>query len=178
MSEFYAAGPLRELATNLFHGWGYNFYRLENQLRADDQLVRSKAAWLLGTARAAVERAEADWRRRNILPPTRERPFADAATIADAQALERLSKAIGALASLIGSQPVPENDRMTEAYRDEAAALHRLLNCDLELVGGCEALRLGIEGKTGEQLLAARDDLETGLAAIRAALEARARTLF
>jgi len=51
-SGFYDAGALRQVATNLFCGWGYNFYRLENQLRADDQLVRSKAAGLLGTAMA------------------------------------------------------------------------------------------------------------------------------
>ena len=43
---FYDVGPLRQVAINLFYGWGYNFYREENQLRADDQLIRSKAAWL------------------------------------------------------------------------------------------------------------------------------------
>ena len=52
---FYDAGALRQIATNLFYGWGYNFYRVENQLRADDQLVRSKAASLLGIAMASVE---------------------------------------------------------------------------------------------------------------------------
>ena len=52
-SGFYDAGLLRQIATNLFYGWGYNFYRVENQLRADDQLVRTKAASLLGTIRRA-----------------------------------------------------------------------------------------------------------------------------
>jgi len=56
---FYDAGALRQIATNLFYGWGYNFYRVENQLRADDQLVRSKAASLLGIAMASVETARA-----------------------------------------------------------------------------------------------------------------------
>ena len=51
------AGPARRLLSNLFYGWGYNFYRVENQLRADDQLVRSKAAWLLGLATASVPRS-------------------------------------------------------------------------------------------------------------------------
>jgi hypothetical protein len=37
---FYDAGALRQVATNLLYGWGYNFYRIENQLRADDRLVR------------------------------------------------------------------------------------------------------------------------------------------
>ena len=57
-SGFYDAGALRQVATNLFCGWGYNFYRLENQLRADDQLVRSNAAGLLGSAMASVSAAE------------------------------------------------------------------------------------------------------------------------
>ncbi len=56
--DFYDAGALRQVATNLFYGWGYNFYRVENQLRADDQLVRNKAAWLLGIAMAGVDAAE------------------------------------------------------------------------------------------------------------------------
>ena len=37
-ASFYDAGPLKQLAVNLFHGWGYNFYRKENQLRTDDLL--------------------------------------------------------------------------------------------------------------------------------------------
>ena len=37
---FYDTDALTEIAINLFHGWGYNFYRVENQLRADDQLIR------------------------------------------------------------------------------------------------------------------------------------------
>jgi hypothetical protein len=36
------------LATNLFYGWGYNFYRIENQLRADDQMIRSRTpSWIV-----------------------------------------------------------------------------------------------------------------------------------
>ena len=49
-SVFYDLGPLEEIAVNLFHGWGYNFYRFENQLRADDQLIRSKVGAILGSA--------------------------------------------------------------------------------------------------------------------------------
>jgi len=42
MSAFYDQGPLSQIAINLFYGWGYNFYRQENQLRADDQLIRAQ----------------------------------------------------------------------------------------------------------------------------------------
>ncbi len=46
---------LEKIAVNLFYGWGYNFYRVENQLRADDLTVRAKVGWLLGQARESVE---------------------------------------------------------------------------------------------------------------------------
>ena len=54
-SDFYDVDELEKIAVNLFHGWGYNFYRLENQLRADDLTVRAKVGWLLGLARASVD---------------------------------------------------------------------------------------------------------------------------
>src|SRR5580698_10625419 len=106
-SVFYDDDPLRELAINLFHGWGYNFYRQENQLRADDQLVRSKVGLLLGWARKSVETAERDYRRDFLPPPSREKPRPDAAAVAGAQAIERLSRAIGAIQGQITAQPVP-----------------------------------------------------------------------
>ena len=93
---FYDAGALRQVATNLFYGWGYNFYRVENQLRADDQLVRSKAAWLLGIAMASVRRRDRIPAR--IFPRALAgKPFPDAAAVAAAQRLERLARGIGAL---------------------------------------------------------------------------------
>jgi len=83
---FYDAGALRQIATNLFYGWGYNFYRVENQLRADDQLVRSKAASLLGIAMASVEAAESAYRREFLPAPSRCKPFPDPAAVAAAVA--------------------------------------------------------------------------------------------
>ena len=117
MSRFYEAGPLAQVGINLFYGYGYNFYRQENQLRADDQRVRQMACSLLGRARAAVDEAESRYRRENIAPPTRANPFPDPAIVANAQALERLGRDVGGLEGLIRHQPVPENDRMTQRYR-------------------------------------------------------------
>ena len=70
MSRFYEAGPLAQVAINLFYGYGYNFYREENQLRADDQRVRQMVCTLLGRARAGLDAAESRYRRDNIAPPT------------------------------------------------------------------------------------------------------------
>jgi hypothetical protein len=172
-SGFYDAGLLRQLATNLFYGWGYNFYRLENQLRADDQLVRTKAASLLGMAMASATQAEADFRRRELPPPSRQHPFPDAAAVATAQRLERLVREIGAVEALIVQQPAPENDRMRQRYRDEASTLRRLIEEDEQLVGQCELLRSMASGKDVGTLLEQLPSLEAGVEAIRTTLRRR-----
>lgn len=176
-SGFYDAGALRQVATNLFYGWGYNFYRLENQLRADDQLVRSKAASLLGIAMASVDKAESDYRREFLPPPSRAKPFPDAAAIAVAQRLERLARGIGALESSIQQQPVPENDRMTQRYRQEAATLKVLMGHDEQLVGQCDLLRSMVSNKPAAAILENLAALELGLEAIRATLHDREAVL-
>jgi hypothetical protein len=174
---FYDAGVLRQLATNLFYGWGYNFYRKENQLRADDQLIRSKAASLLGEAMASVCSAESEYRREYLPPPTRAKPFPDAEAVASAQKLERLAKAIGALEAQLQHQPAPENDRMTQRYRLEAPTLAKLIRFDSLLVGQCELMRKSVAGVDGLAILKALPDLEAGIAAIRATLHDREAVL-
>jgi hypothetical protein len=176
-SAFYNAGVLRQVATNLFYGWGYNFYRAENQLRADDQLVRSKAAWLLGLAMASVTTAETEFRHEFLPPPSRAKPFPDAEAVASAQKLEKLAREIGALEAFIHQQPVPENDRMTQRYRLEAPTLKTLTGYDEQLVGQCELLRSMVDKQNGGSILKSLPDLETGLAAIRDTLHSREAVL-
>jgi hypothetical protein len=175
--SFYDAGALRQLATNLFYGWGYNFYRGENQLRADDQLVRSKAASLLGLAMASVCTAESAYRREFLPVPTRARPFPDAAAVANAQKLEALAAALGALEAALQQQPVPANDRMTQRYREEGPTLQALLRYDERLVGQCELLRGMVENQSAGSLLGKLPELEAGLEAIRTTLRNRAAVL-
>ena len=172
-SAFYDAGLLRQLATNLFYGWGYNFYRLENQLRADDQLVRTKAASLLGMAAASASGAEAEYRREFLPPPSRQHPFPDGNAVAAAQKLERLAREIGLLEASIQQQPVPENDRMSERYRKEAPTLKALIHHDQQLVGQCELLRSMVSGKDVPAILQNLPKLHGGLEAIRTTLRAR-----
>ncbi len=169
-SSFYDAGPIKQLAVNLFYGWGYNFYRKENQLRTDDLLVRSKVSGLLGTVRARVETAEADYRREFLPPPSRAHPFPPADALRNAQSLERLAGEIGALGSQIDTQPVPENDLILRRLRDEDTTLEALLDCDHRLVGQAELLR---------SMLAAHDAawMVQNLPAIHEGLHAIAETL-
>ena len=178
MSRFYDVGPLGQAAVNLFHGWGYNFYRAENQLRADDQLIRSMASGLLAQAHASLEAAEAVYRRSHLPPPTRAQPFPDPQAVAGAQALERLGRAIGALEGQIRHQPVPENDRMSQRYRTEAPTLAALGEWDKRLIGQAELLRAMLDGASGEAVLGQAAELETGIAAIGDTLRQRQGVLF
>ncbi len=175
--SFYDAGLLRQIATNLFYGWGYNFYRKENQLRADDQMIRSKAASLLGEAMASVSAAESAYRREYLPPPSRAKPFPDADAVASVQKLERLAKAIGAVEAALQHQPVPENDRMTQRYRQEAPMLAKLIEHDERLVGQCELLRKAVSGVDELALLKSVGELDAGVDAIRETLRNRETVL-
>lgn len=175
---FYDAGVLRQLATNLFYGWGYNFYRVENQLVTDDQLVRSKAASLLGSAMACVAAAESDYRREFLPPPSRQKPFPDPDAIAAVQRLEKFGRAIGALEASIQQQPVPANDRMSQRYRQERETLQALMQVDERLVGQCELLRSTVDGKDAAAILKDLVRLDSGLEAIRSTLRNREAVLF
>ncbi len=176
-TDFYDVDELEKIAVNLFHGWGYNFYRLENQLRADDLTVRAKVSWLLGLARASVETAESAYRRERLRAPTREKPLPDPDAIAGAQMLERLSQEIGALEGRIRAQPVPENDRMTQRYRHEAATLQHLLSSDMGVAGRAEMLRAMLEQKDGAWMIEKSVEIQAGVRSIEAALRDRQMAL-
>ena len=175
--DFYDAGALRQIATNLFYGWGYNFYKQENQLRADDQLVRAKAGWILGNAAASVSAAESEFRREFLPAPTRAKPFPDAVAVASAQELERLAKDIRAVANRLAELPVPENDRMTQRFREEAPTLQGLIALDEQLVGQCELLRSTLEKRDGAWIVERVKEIRGGLEAIDATLMKRQASL-
>jgi hypothetical protein len=178
MPGFYDADAVGKIGFNLFRDWAYNFYGLENQLRADDQLIRAKAGFLLGTARKSVEAAEANYRREFLPPPSREKPRHDPAIVANAQTLERLSKAIGGVMTHVNSQPVPENNRMAQYYRHQAQTLQDLIQSDQMLIGQAELLRTSIEGRNGAELAESASDLQEGVNAIGETLRQRQLLLF
>jgi hypothetical protein len=138
------AGPVKATLSNLFYGWGYNFYRKENQLRADDLLIRAKMGELLGQCRAHLQTLEAQFRREHLPPPTREHPFADRAAVATAQALERAQRELETLETRIRNAPAPEMDRIHQRHRDERGTLEKLVEVDQSLVSAVLTLHSGV----------------------------------
>ena len=141
MTEFKAvanpidsAGSTKQLLSNLFYGWGYNFYRKENQLRADDLLVRAKISEMLVAARAHLADLERAWRREHLPEPTREHPYADATAVASAQQMQRAQQLIEALELRVRTVGVPEMDRINQRHRNERDTLEQLVGVDGELV--------------------------------------------
>jgi len=144
---------------------------------AADEMVRSKAAWLLGEAATAVSAAESDYRREFLPAPTRAKPYPDADAVASAQKLERLHRAITGLEQFLHQLPAPANDRMTQRYRLEAPTLANLIHYDSLLVGQCELMRKSVTGADAQTVLKALPDFEAGIAAIRATLHDREAVL-
>jgi len=158
---------LRQFAVNLFYGYGYNFYREENQLRSDDQRIRRMVSELLQRARKALSEAESRYRREKFPPPSRKNPFPPASAQADARRLEALATAVSALDGEIAHLPVPENDFMTRHFRNEADTLRQLSEKDVELVGQAQALAQIVEGSSLDVLVASADQIEAAIRAVK-----------
>jgi hypothetical protein len=170
-------GDLRKLALNLFHGYGYTFYKLENELRQDDQRVRQLACSLLQRARGALGEAENAYRREMIPPPSRAQPFPDPALVAGAKRLEALALAVSALEAQVRAQPVPGNDLMTRRYHNEAARLAELSERDLLLVEDAQGLCNAVEGQGHAALLPEAAAIDARIAALRQRLTDRGTLL-
>ncbi|MBN6739148.1 hypothetical protein JKG47_01035 [Acidithiobacillus sp. MC6.1] len=134
------AGSVQRLVENLFYGWGYNAYRKENQLRADDLLIRSRLSDLLGQCREVLRAREMDWRREHLPPPSREHPYPDHDAVRAAQNMEYFGKQIGQIETLIRAAPAPENDRVWQRHRTEADTLAHLAQADREMAENVIAL--------------------------------------
>lgn len=138
------AGKLKQVASNLFYGWGYNFYRDENKLRADDLLVRGKVSDFIGEARAHLAQLEASFRREHLPAPTREHPFPDAAALSAVRDFGETVRSLEALETRIRNAAVPEMDRVMQRHRDERDTLEKLVAADGELVDAAVRLRAGV----------------------------------
>jgi hypothetical protein len=132
--------PLYRVGVMLLNGYGYNWYRQDNQMRADDLLVRSRASEHLEGAAAHLRDLEGRYRRKYLPPPTREHPDADPQQLAAAHQFRNVRERILDIDTALRGAPVPPDDKVWLRHRTELDTLRRLGECDAMLVAGAKEL--------------------------------------
>lgn len=135
------AGPGKRLLSNLFYGCGYNFYRCERQLRADDLLIREKLRQLLEDCRSHLGALETAFRRKHRVQPDRDYAFLSPAAVATAQTLLHAQRDLEAMDTAIHSAAMPETSRIHQRQREERGTLERLVAVDGEMLLALVTLR-------------------------------------
>jgi hypothetical protein len=131
---------LYRIGVMLLNGYGYNWYRLDNQMRADDLLVRSRASEHLESAAAQLRDLERRYRRKYLPLPTREHPDADPHHLATAQHFRAVADRIREIDTRLRGAAVPPDDKIWLRQRGELETLQRLGKCDVVLVAGAREL--------------------------------------
>jgi len=129
---------LYRIGVMLLNGYGYNWYRWDNQMRADDLLVRSRASEHLEAAAARLRDLEGRYRRKYLPPPSRVHPDPDRHHLAAAQHFRAVADRILEIDTKLRGAPVPPDDKVWLRQRGELETLQRLGNCDVVLVAGAK----------------------------------------
>jgi hypothetical protein len=136
--------PVYQTWVMLLNGYGYNWYKLDNQLRADDLLIRSRASEHLAAAVSRLRDVEARYRRKYLPPPTREHPDADPDHLAAARQIRAIAERILDIDTRLRGAAVPPNDAVWMRHRDELDSLWQLSECDVVLVGAAKDLAAAV----------------------------------
>ena len=131
---------LYQIGVMLINGWGYNWYRLDNRMRADDLLIRERAGAYLAEASARLRDLEGRYRRKFLPPPSREHPFPEPDHVAAARRFREVEDRIGDIETRVRGAAAPANDKIWERHRDELDTLERLGRCDALLAAGSKGL--------------------------------------
>ena len=131
---------LHRIGVMLLNGYGYNWYRLDNQMRADDLLVRSRASEHLASAAARLHDLGGRYRRKYLPPPTRAHPDPDPQHLATAQQFRAVADRILEIDTRLRGAAVPPDDKIWLRQRGELETLQRLGRCDVALVGDAKGL--------------------------------------
>jgi hypothetical protein len=134
----------------LLSGGGFNYYKAENRARADDLLMRERAAGALSAAIGALSTLHGAYRRQFIPPPSRKNPFPPAEESRRAQEILALRDRLANLASLIRGMSAPMQDRIWSRFRQELDLLERLLHADSLLIDYADRIVGRIESLTPE----------------------------
>ena len=132
--------PARRLLSNLFYGCGYNFYRREDDLQADDLLIRAKLGQLLCDSRTRLLSVHAAFVRK-LLPPDRGGARANPAIVDMEWALESAERELQGLEMAVLSAAAPEPGRIRRRDRERLATLARLVALDGEALLALVTLR-------------------------------------
>ena len=103
---------LYRIGVMLLNGYGYNWYRWDNQMRADDLLVRSRASEHLESAAARLRDLEGRYRRKYLTPPTREHPDPDPQHLAATRQFRALADRILEIDTRLRGAAVPPDDKI------------------------------------------------------------------
>jgi len=131
---------LHRIGVMLLNGYGYNWYRLDNQMRADDLLVRSRASEHLASAAARLHDLGGRYRRKYLPPPTRAHPDPDPQHLATAQQFRAVADRILEIDTRLRGAAVPPDDKIWLRQRGELETLQRLGRCDVVLVADAKGL--------------------------------------
>ena len=131
---------LHQIGVMLLNGYGYNWYRQDNRMRADDLLVRSRASEHLEGAVAHLRDLEGRYRRKYLPPPTREHPDPDPQHLAAVRQFRAVEDRILEIDTRLRGATVPPDDKIWQRHRSELDTLRRLGECDAMLVAGAKEL--------------------------------------
>jgi hypothetical protein len=137
--------PVWETFVMLINGYGYNWYRADNQSRADDLLVRQKVSYFLNLATTKLLETESAFQRKYLPPGTRENPFPPADKVAAHKRLRELRQSILSTEAAVRALPVPPTDKIWQRHRLEVATLKRLTNADIGMIGAAKILADEVE---------------------------------
>ena len=170
--------PIVNAVRQLMTGFGYNFYDAKNVARANDQLVRAKAAGILGDAGRALARLEYAYREEYCAPPSREQPFLPDAITKPLKKLERVIRRLADVETRIRAAETPPTDMIWFRVRSERSMLEQLLAFDVGLAVTATDLAQRVAALDASALGGtALDDLRTEIDALDRTLDERAKLL-
>lgn len=151
------AGPAKRLLSNLFYGCGYNFYRFDSELLADDLLIRGKLSQLLRECRAHLSVLETAFRAQHRAANGGDYAFLSPAAVATAQALLSAQRDLDAMETAVRNTVVPELRRL-DRRRPVGGALEELVRLDGDVVLALVTLRDAVARLENGPAAAARMD--------------------
>ena len=166
---------LYRIGVMLLNGYGYNWYRQDNRMRADDLLIRSRAGEHLARAVTKLGDLESAYRREYLPVPTRAQPDPDPQHLAAARQFQSVAGRIREIETRLLGAAVPPDDKEWQRHRGELDTLQRLGECDARLLAAAKELGDAIEGlPVGAGLDAAAEQyVNQGLDQLSAALARR-----